>query len=114
MWTIPTVTPADLLMTDTTTLRLELARAQDVCEVIKEQLKDRGHVFDGSATVRVRIAVAISTRGLWAAMGCDWWSDDTSAEDALRKVDDMAATIRWLEADVPLPVETVVTGEVVP
>lgn len=62
-------------------------------------------------TVRVRIAVAVDAEGKWAASG--WKDGGDKCKDFI--ADDLGDPYRivWVEADVPLPAETTVKGEVV-
>lgn len=61
-------------------------------------------------TVRVRIAVAVQPDGYWHAYGDSKAGDNDNrhwAGYALPR-----AAIHWVEADVPLPSEATVEGEV--
>lgn len=69
-------------------------------------------------TVRVRIAVVVTTDGQWGAAGWplkdpkdkDWTLMQSMASDALEPKEDPAHY--WIEADVPIPTVPVIIGEV--
>jgi hypothetical protein len=67
-------------------------------------------------TVRVRIPVAVTATGDWYAHGYNDESDDEKRDEAIRIGSDYLATapfhIVWIEADVPLPADIVVEGQV--
>lgn len=68
-------------------------------------------------TVRVRIAVVVDESGDWSAAGSgglDWATDDpTSVDEAHEAGVAPDGAVRFVEADVPLPVPAVVVeGEV--
>lgn len=69
-------------------------------------------------TVRVRIAVAVDTKGKWSA--CGWKSDgkqyDKEARDSAIDglYNDGSYNVHWIEADVPVPQETMIEGTATP
>ena len=76
-----------------------------------------------SKTVRVRIAVCVDQDGFWAASGgrtpANYTPEDSDEEDRglaedalLGRRDGAPRGIVWVEADVPLPAEQTVEGEV--
>lgn len=74
-------------------------------EIMELRLSDERREAEAAKTVKVRIAVAIEPDGDWASAG---WGpnekDAVLATDALFNVD-RAAVLRWVTADVPLPVD---------
>ena len=62
--------------------------------------------------VRVRIAVAVNSKCEWAAFGFSKNTDKEMKEAVF--VDDMAEgeQFHWIEADVPVPQEQIIEGEV--
>ena len=62
-------------------------------------------------TVRVRIAVAVDPSGRWNASG---WSTAPTGMEAELAIDGVGEGERlfWVEADLPIPVEQVVEGQV--
>lgn len=66
-------------------------------------------------TVRVRIAVRVETDGDWSASGFRDADGDSSAADTMWN-DSKTSRVYWVEADVPIPSETIdppIEGEVV-
>lgn len=64
-------------------------------------------------TVRVRIAVAVNKHGGWCASGSESLSDEDAMGLATAWFDDDGITARyWVTADLPVPVEPEIAGEV--
>lgn len=65
-------------------------------------------------TVRVRIAVAVNAAGKWNVYGCSGSSDKEMVDMALEFLDEgeLDEVVHFVEADVPLPVNQTVAGEV--
>lgn len=61
-------------------------------------------------TVRVRIAVAVQQDGRWHAAGWREATDFVKSEIAQEPLGD--CVVHWIEADVPLPSEATIEGEV--
>lgn len=64
--------------------------------------------------MKVRIAVAITKGGRWAAQGCVDSTDPEVAGWAYEMLDEDNAAICWVTADVPIPEDAEVVGTVVP
>lgn len=65
------------------------------------------------ASVRVRIAVAISDDGHWSAIGWDGDEDEMLrlAGNGMEYPRD-CYVFRWIEADVPIPEGSIIEGKV--
>ena len=70
-------------------------------------------------TVRVRVAVAVGSTGIWSAGASDQFGGERAATEALYSVymrrgrdDDAGIQIYWLTADLPLPTEPEVAARV--
>lgn len=67
--------------------------------------------------MKVRIPVAVASDGTYSAYRWSVLDDEHDAESVARSAlifhKGKATRIVWIEADVPLPVETVVEGKVV-
>ena len=70
-------------------------------------------VSSESKTVRVRIAVVVASDGEWNS--CGWSGAESDGEMVGIVLDCLGedGQIRWVEADIPLPSEPTVIGEVV-
>ena len=64
--------------------------------------------------MRVRIAVAVTKGGRWSAQGFVATDDSEVAHWAQDLLDEEGAAICWVTADVPIPEDTEVKGEVEP
>lgn len=64
--------------------------------------------------MKVRIAVAITKGGRWAAQGFVASDDGEVAAWAYEMLDEEGAAICWVTADVPVPEDTEVVGTVEP
>lgn len=62
-------------------------------------------------TVRVRIAVAVQPDGGWNAAGWEDGSDNEKLDAALQPMTNNAAHV-WIEAEVPVPPEVTIEGQV--
>ena len=62
--------------------------------------------------MKVRIAVAVSGIGEWCAGGWAEASEEDMRRFAFDGADANDAVLHWITADVPLPVEREVEGEV--
>lgn len=80
-------------------------RAQEEGELRMSDAKPR--------TVRVRIAVAVTSDSKWYARGC-YDEDDHRMLNYARGSIDSAAAVVFVEADVPVPEPVTVQGEVKP
>jgi len=69
-------------------------------------------------SILIRIAVAVDENGLWSAAGnCAYESDEDAIEAAVDYLPEEASPHRhvvWVEANVPLPAEQTVKGNVLP
>lgn len=73
-------------------------------------------------TIRVRIAVAVSAEGHVAVAGGTRgvakpkpWSDESNMSEVLNGIDcgtTSRVLVRWVEADIPIPVATTIEGTV--
>ena len=61
-------------------------------------------------TVRVRAAVGVTPDGRWEVSGFHLFTDERAAELASFTV--LGSALYWIEADVPVPQETVIEGVV--
>lgn len=63
-------------------------------------------------TKRIRILVAIDSDGKWVSAGCDYGSASDPKEWIF--LDDLGTnlTYHWIEADVPVPGETTIEGQI--
>ncbi len=69
------------------------------------------------STVKVRIAVAVNSKGEWAACGSDLGRPETDAMRAREGVGNYAsapkdAIVHFVTAELPIPTPTEVPGEV--
>lgn len=78
--------------------------------------KNMGMAFEvpkrSTETIKVRIAVAVNAKGKWEAAGGDNYSESWIATDCRNHLSGESCVV-WVEAEVPVPVEQTVQGEVV-
>ena len=60
---------------------------------------------------RVRIALAVDSRGEWSSAGWSQADDDTLMDLAVESLMDGEARF-WVEVDVPVPMATVLQGRI--
>jgi hypothetical protein len=66
----------------------------------------------GETTKRVRVLVAIDKRGCWTCGGFDFGSGAADPHEWLETGDlNSCRSYHWIEADVPVPVETTIEGK---
>ncbi len=73
--------------------------------------------IESKKTVRVRIAVAMDSEGHYYATGFDESRDDDIRDAVMSEFyggDEAPYSIRYIEADIPLPEPTTIEGEVKP
>jgi len=83
------------------------------------ELREELGMSNEQKTVRVRIAVAVSTKGHWACDGSTFGAlvprdlrDEDKAKYARQNCDGEGHAVYFIEADIPLPVATTIEGKV--
>lgn len=85
------------------------------CPMDRQDLLRAADILDPPArgrTKRVKLAVAMGADGEWYGVGAGTWDDEAAADGARAGSPATKPRVSFVVADVPLPEETTVEGEV--